>query len=166
MKQIDCLSLEKFREHCLRDNTELSLSRVNLFSGGNGSGKSSLCSAIEYAMTGEISGKSEEGRTSVKIKNREGKQELLISEVSSKEKRELDRLWYGTTTTAYKSLLNKHFHVFNYLGLEASREYISELEINELVKNVLFGTEVTEAEKRCSGMGRSLQTGKRHMTNR
>ena len=56
VKQIDCLSLEKFREHCLRDNTELSLSRVNLFSGGNGSGKSSLCSAIEYAMTGEISG--------------------------------------------------------------------------------------------------------------
>ncbi len=73
VKQIDCLSLKKFREHCLQDNTELSLSRVNLFSGGNGSGKSSLCSAIEYAMTGEISGKSEEGTAAVKIKNREGK---------------------------------------------------------------------------------------------
>lgn len=161
VKQIDCLSLEKFREHCLRDNTELSLSRVNLFSGGNGSGKSSLCSAIEYAMTGEISGKSEEGSTSVKIKNREGKQELLKSEVSSKEKRELDRLWYGTTTTAYKSLLNKHFHVFNYLGLEASREYISELEINELVKNVLFGTEVTEAEKKMQRYGKEFADRKK-----
>lgn len=82
VKQIDCLSLKKFREHCLRDNTELSLSRVNLFSGGNGSGKSSLCSAIEYAMTGEITGKSEEGAASVKIMNREGKQELLKSALS------------------------------------------------------------------------------------
>lgn len=161
VKQIDCLSLKKFREHCLRDNTELSLSRVNLFSGGNGSGKSSLCSAIEYAMTGEISGKSEEGSTAVKIKNREGKQELLKSEVPSKEKRELDRLWYGTTTTAYKSLLNKHFHVFNYLGLEASREYISELEINELVKNVLFGTEVTEAEKKMQRYGKEFADRKK-----
>lgn len=161
VKQIDCLSLKKFREHCLRDNTELSLSRVNLFSGGNGSGKSSLCSAIEYAMTGEISGKSEEGSTAVKIKNREGKQEFLRSEVPSKEKRELDRLWYGTTTTAYKSLLNKHFHVFNYLGLEASREYISELEINELVKNVLFGTEVTEAEKKMQRYGKEFADRKK-----
>ncbi len=156
VKQLDCVSLKKFREHCLQDNTELSLSRVNLFSGGNGSGKSSLCSAIEYAMTGEISGKSEEGTTSVKIKNREGKQEILKSEVQSKEKRELDRLWYGTTTTAYKSLLNRHFHVFNYLGLEASRGYISELEINELVKNVLFGTEVTEAEKKMQRYGKEF----------
>ena len=139
----------------------MSLSRVNLFSGGNGSGKSSLCSAIEYAMTGEISGKSEEGSTAVKIKNREGKQELLKSEVPSKEKRELDRLWYGTTTTAYKSLLNKHFHVFNYLGLEASREYISELEINELVKNVLFGTEVTEAEKKMQRYGKEFADRKK-----
>ena len=73
VKQIDSLSFKKIREHCLQDNTELSLSRVNLFSGGNGSGKSSLCSAIEYAMTGEISGKSEEGTAAVKIKNREGK---------------------------------------------------------------------------------------------
>lgn len=161
VKQIDCLSLEKFREHCLRDNTELSLSRVNLFSGGNGSGKSSLCSAIEYAMTGEISGKSEEGSIVVKIKNREGKQELLKSEVPSKEKRERDRLWYGTTTTAYKSLLNKHFHVFNYLGLEASKEYISELEINELVKNVLFGTEVTEAEKKMQRYGKEFADRKK-----
>ena len=161
VKQIDCLSLEKFREHCLRDNTELSLSRVNLFSGGNGSGKSSLCSAIEYAMTGEISGKSEEGSAVVKIKNREGTQELLKSEVPSKEKRERDRLWYGTTTTAYKSLLNKHFHVFNYLGLEASKEYISELEINELVKNVLFGTEVTEAEKKMQRYGKEFADRKK-----
>lgn len=161
VKQLDCVRLKKFREHCLQDNTELSLSRVNLFSGGNGSGKSSLCSAIEYAMTGEISGKSEEGTTSVKIKNREGKQELLKSEVQSKEKRELDRLWYGTTTTAYKSLLNRHFHVFNYLGLEASREYISELEINELVKNVLFGTEVTEAEKKMQRYGKEFADRKK-----
>lgn len=161
VKQIDCISLKKFREHCLRDNTELSLSRVNLFSGGNGSGKSSLCSAIEYAMTGEISGKSEEGTTSVKIKNREGKQELLKSELQSKEKRELDRLWYGTTTTASKSLLNRHFHVFNYLGLEASKEYISVLEINELVKNVLFGTEVTEAEKKMLRYGKEFADRKK-----
>ncbi len=161
VKQIDCLSLKEFREHCLQDNTELSLSRVNLFSGGNGSGKSSLCSAIEYAMTGEILGKSEKGTTFVKIRNREGKQELLKSEVQSKEKRELDRLWYGTTTTAYKSLLNKHFHVFNYLGLEASREYISELEINELVKNVLFGTEVTEAEKKMQRYGKEFADRKK-----
>lgn len=161
VEQIDCLSLKGFREHCLRENTELPLSRVNLFSGGNGSGKSSLCSAIEYAMTGEISGKTEEGSASVKIRNREGKQESLKSGMALKEKRELDRLWYGTTTTGNKIHLNSHFRVFNYLGLEASREYVSDLDINELVKNVLFGTEVTEAEKKMRRYGKEFADRKK-----
>lgn len=161
VEKIDSLYMEEFREHCLPKNEEISLSRVNLFSGSNGSGKSSLCAAIEYAMTGDISDSVAEGSTSVKIRNREGEQEVLKSGIQLKEKRELDRLWYGTTTTAIKSHLNRHFHVFNYLGLEASREYISDLEINELVKNVLFGTEVTEAEKKMQRYGKEFADRKK-----
>ena len=161
VEKIDSLYIKEFREHCLQKNAELLLSRVNLFSGSNGSGKSSLCAAIEYAMTGEIFDGTAEGSVSVKIRNKEGEQNTLKSEIQLKEKRELDRLWYGTTTTAYKSLLNKHFHTFNYLGLEASREYITNLEINELVKNVLFGTEITEAEKKMQRYGKEFADRKK-----
>jgi len=161
VEKIESLYMEEFREHCLPKNKEISLSRVNLFSGSNGSGKSSLCAAIEYAMTGEIFDSVAEGSTFVKIRNREGKQEVLTSGIPSKEKRELDRLWYGTTTTGTTIHLNGHFHVFNYLGLEASREYISDLEINELVKNVLFGTEVTEAEKKMRRYGKEFADRKK-----
>lgn len=161
VEKIDSLHLEKFREHCLAENQEIKLSRVNLLSGSNGSGKSSLCAAIEYAMTGEISGNAGEGSTSVIISNRSGGQSVLKSGLLTKEKKELDRLWYGTAATAHKSDLNRHFHAFNYLGLEAAGEYIAKLEINELVKNVLFGTEVTEAEKKMQRYGAEFADRKR-----
>lgn len=54
VKKIESLNVYKFREHCLTDNMMLPLTKVNLISGCNGTGKSSICSAIEYALTGKF----------------------------------------------------------------------------------------------------------------
>lgn len=154
---VQTLHLDGFRVHCLSRKLEIPLTKVNLISGCNGTGKSSICSALEYAFTGEISEAGhEEGEAKVTFQNREDASVSLNSKMLTKQKKELDRLWYGTVTAAGKSSLNRNFHTFNYLGLEASGKYMQELDINKLVKNVLFGTEVTEAEQKMYRYGRAF----------
>lgn len=167
VKKIESLNVYKFREHCLTDNMMLPLTKVNLISGCNGTGKSSICSAIEYALTGEIQdSKVESGCTVVTIRNRENALEDLDSVKETKEKKLLDQLWYGTVTTSRNSSLNRNFHIFNYLGLEASGKYMQELDINELVKNVLFGLEVTEAEIKMQRYGKAFADKKKEYSKR
>lgn len=149
VKKIDKLNLQDFRTHCLSESLQIPLSKVNLISGCNGSGKSSICSAIEYAITGEVEDvEKENGIAKIQIRNRKAEVEELTSQISNQEKKVLDRLWYGTVTTTRKSSLKRNFHTFNYLGLDASGRYMNDLDIDELVKNVLFGSEVTEAEQK------------------
>lgn len=167
VKKIEGLSLDGFRNHCFTDHIEIPLTNVNLISGCNGTGKSSICSAIEYAFTGEIlDSKGENGKAKVRIRNREDTLVNLDSSKLTKEKKSLDQLWYGTVTTARNSSLNRNFHTFNYLGLEASGKYMQGLDINELVKNVLFGLEATEAEQKMQRYGRAFAEKKKEYGNR
>jgi len=167
IKKIESLNVYKFRTHCLADNMKIPLTKVNLISGCNGTGKSSICSAIEYALTGEIQdSKAENGCTVVHIRNQENALEDLVSAKETKEKKLLDQLWYGTVTASRNSSLNRNFHIFNYLGLEASGKYMQELDINELVKNVLFGLEVTEAELKMQRYGRAFADKKKEYSKR
>lgn len=160
IQKIDSLYIDDFRPHCLLSGLEIPLSRVNLISGNNGAGKSSICSGIEYALTGDIADTgTETGTTSVTIINKDNKTEQLKSTV--KDKKSLDKLWYGTTTTARNSSLNRNFHTFNYLGLEAAGKYMQDLEIDDLVKNILFGTEVTEAELKMERYGKEFAEQKK-----
>lgn len=167
VKKIEDLNIHAFRTHCLTNHIKIPLTKVNLISGCNGTGKSSICSAIEYALTGEIQdSKEESGRTVVTIRNQENEYKELISIKETKEKKQLDQLWYGTVTTSRNSSLNRNFHIFNYLGLEASGKYMQELDINELVKNVLFGLEVTEAELKMQRYGRAFVDKKKEYSKR
>lgn len=157
VKKVEALYLEGFREHCLCGQLEIPLTQVNLISGCNGTGKSSICSALEYAFTGEVSeSEHENGEAKVTFWNHENISKSLSSKIPTKKKKELDRLWYGTAMVAGKSNLNRNFHTFNYLGLEASGKYMQELDINELIKNVLFGVEVTEAEQKMHRYGKGF----------
>lgn len=151
VNKIEKLHMKDFRSHCMEEEQEIPLTQINLISGSNGVGKSTICSAIEFAMTGEVMAVKEEKETETgtvyaELQNRGNNIVTLSSQMQNKEKRALDELWYGTTTTGRNSNLNRNFHTFNYLGLEASGTYMRELDIYELVKNLLFGTEVTEAE--------------------
>lgn len=167
IKKIETLSLESFRNHCLSDYLEIPLTRVNLISGCNGVGKSSICAGIEYALTGEISdSKDEKGKAKVRIRNRENEYIDLDFPERTREKKALDQLWYGTVTMARNSSLNRNFHTFNYLGLEASGKYMQQLDIDELVKNVLFGFEVTEAELKMKRYGSAFADKKREYMRR
>lgn len=162
VQRIKTLSMENFRSHCLAEHMKIPLTSVNLISGCNGTGKSSICSAVEYALTGEILGSKEEnGSVKARIKNCEGKYVNLYSKKLTKDKKSLDQLWYGTVTAGRNSSLNRNFHTFNYLGLEASGKYMQELNINELVKNVLFGLEVTEAEQKMQRYGKAFADKKK-----
>lgn len=148
IQKIVKLNLDNFRSHCLQNKLDIPLTTMNLISGSNGSGKSSICSAIEYALTGNIMGSDNlSGKTIITFINRNGKYESLNSEINNIQKKSLDKLWYGTVTNARKSSLNRNFHTFNYLGLEASGTYMQSMDITELIKNILFGIDVTEAEK-------------------
>ena len=167
IKKIEDLNTHGFRTHCLTDHMKIPLTKVNLISGCNGTGKSSICSAIEYALTGEIQdSKAESGCAVVTIRNQENACEDLFSSKETKEKKRLDQLWYGTVTTSRNSSLNRNFHIFNYLGLEASGKYMQELDIYELVKNVLFGLEVTDAELKMQRYGRAFADKKKEYNKR
>lgn len=167
VKKIEALTLDGFRSHCLTDYKGIPFTNVNLISGCNGVGKSSICSAIEYALTGEIlESKEENGKAKVKIRNREDAFVELDSSKLTRDKKVLDQLWYGTATMARNSSLNRNFHTFNYLGLEASGKYMQELDINELVKNVLFGIEVTEAELKMQRYGKAFSDKKKEYGRR
>lgn len=167
VKKIEDLSIHEFRTHCLKNHLEIPLTKVNLISGCNGTGKSSICSAIEYALTGEVQDSKDDSEcTVVTIKNQENECKELTSVKEMKEKKQLDQLWYGTVTTSRNSSLNRNFHIFNYLGLEASGKYMQQLDINELVKNVLFGLEVTEAELKMQRYGRAFADKKKEYSKR
>lgn len=167
IKKIEDLNTHGFRTHCLTDHMKIPLTKVNLISGCNGTGKSSICSAIEYALTGEIQdSKAESGCAVVTIRNQENACEDLFSSKETKEKKRLDQLWYGMVTTSRNSSLNRNFHIFNYLGLEASGKYMQELDIYELVKNVLFGLEVTDAELKMQRYGRAFADKKKEYNKR
>lgn len=149
VSRLETISLVDFRNFCFQKNTNLSFANINLISGINGSGKSTICSAIEFAMTGEINGNTADGKVIASVDTEENILINLSSEKSTKDKKAFDKSWYGTTTMGRKASLNQNFHVFNYMGLEVTGDYINkDIEIDELIKNILFGTDITESEKR------------------
>lgn len=146
VNRIESLEMTSFREHCFGKNFSYSPSLINLISGSNGSGKSSLCEAISSGMTGEnISGKCK-SREIINIKCQGKRNDLicLSSQKSAKEKKECDLAWYGTTTTGNKSNLHENFSIFNYLHSNAAHKGLND-NLDVLLKNIMYGEETTKA---------------------
>jgi len=148
VKKIDKIKTNLYREHCFGKHIELPLGSINLISGVNGSGKSSICESIEYGFTGFVNGKDDnEGEIELECTNTKGNKISFKSKKTNEQIRKLDMTWYGTTSIGRKLTLNNNFSVFNYLSSNSSAKYMkNDVNINELLKNLIFGEEVTNAD--------------------
>jgi exonuclease SbcC len=74
--KINRLSLQNFRNH---EHTEISLDSINIFVGKNAAGKSSIKHAIEYLLTGRVTGLTDEaGRGAAEVLPRHGSGEAVV----------------------------------------------------------------------------------------
>lgn len=146
ISRIQNIKMNSYRAHCFGREFSYSPGLVNLISGSNGSGKSSLCEAISFGMTGTNSNNKENSDESIYIECLNEKDEIinLSSQKTSKEKKEYDLAWYGTTTTGYKSNLYENFSIFNYLQSNSAHKGIQS-NIDVLLKNIMYGEETTVA---------------------
>lgn len=151
IRSIAHIRTNDYRSHCIGEQFDFLPSQVNLLSGPNGSGKSSICEAIEYALTGETirNKKAKEGTIIAKCITINNIKINMKSNKTTQEKRKLDTSWYGTTGTGYKSNLNANFSIFNYLSANEATKYAASIgDINELLKNLIYGEDITEAQKK------------------
>ena len=125
IEHINRMKVSGFRSHCLGEDFTYIPGDINLFSGPNGSGKTSLCEAIELGLTGKIKTNRVDKKNKVNIScsRPDGNDIEFKSSKTPKEERSLDLAWYGTTTTGNKSRLNENFSIFNYLNSNASHKF-------------------------------------------
>ncbi|HKL41270.1 MAG TPA: AAA family ATPase [Clostridia bacterium] len=148
IKEINEINFSNYREHCFEKEFSYEPGLINLISGSNGSGKSSICEAISLGFCGE-NGSIEKVRNEsvlLNCKNVQGNRTILSSQKTPRRKRELDLTWYGTTTTGYKSRLYENFTVFNYIQANTIYKNTGK-DFNELLKNLLYGEETTKIWK-------------------
>ena len=143
IKSIENLKITDFRSHCLGKELDLKVSKMNLISGSNGCGKSSICEAVSYALTGNSSDKS--GTVVANCINKQGNHVIHKSKKTLNDQRALDLLWYGTVTIGYKTSLHKNFRIFNYLDTTPQND--EKIDINEILKNLIYGEETVESRK-------------------
>lgn len=143
ISKVKRLHLSDYRTHCFNNNFVYSPSWVNLISGSNGSGKSSICDAIALGISG-ISKTNE--MIKVHCDNSIGNEIVMSSDKTAQFCRNLDLTWYGTTTTGTKSRLNENFAIFNYLKPNDIYKSNSR-DMNVLLQNIMYGEETTYAWK-------------------
>jgi len=163
IRQIDKLQLSHYRTHCFNESFTYSLNLVNLISGTNGSGKSSICEAIALGMSSTNTKSLNDEEIKITCKNGMGNEIVLSSIKSNKESRELDLTWYGTTTTGSKSRLSENFTIFNYLKPNAI--YNNDRNINELMQNLIYGEETTQAWQNIQNYKEKINTHKKNLKN-
>lgn len=148
---------KSFREHYYPKDWVIPFQTVNLLYGPNGTGKTSVLSAIELAMTGEI-------RSFADLKGTRAEAGVVLSaevdgcmvELSppqdAAEKKERERQFYKSRNTNRTApQLQNLFHRFNYLSVEETFLFASEQpDISEIFSQILYGPET-------SGMWRNLE---------
>ena len=161
IKEIRCLESiflpQNFRAHFYQKDLKFPCSRFNLLYGANGSGKTSVLSAIELATTGKVfkpstlSDSSEQSNVILKVGKQGNSFELKRPE-NNKEKKLREAEWYnsynyynGNNETDQGTRLNSLFHRFNYFSSDDSYRFAS---LPPFVKDVfsclLFGEDTLE----------------------
>jgi exonuclease SbcC len=154
VNKVNSVSTTDYRSFCLGEKLTIEPGRVNLFSGSNGSGKTSICEAIEYALTGEIrrnANFTEPGSVKLEVENSHSEMVLYSSKLDTKKKKELDYGWYGTISTSLsrKSELNSNFSIFNHLDSKSTLDLFDSdtKDLQKTIKNMVIGEDVIECEK-------------------
>lgn len=127
LQQIESLYLSaSFREWIFGKDQEISFSKVNLLSGPNGSGKTSILHAIENVLTGKVrvdaSKKSNSGdcnKCYISYTNEDnGNNKNLLFPHSSNDKKSREQSWYKKNKSYEKNMLNENFHIYNCFSVE------------------------------------------------
>lgn len=159
IKWVKSLDASGFRGFCLDDNV-FEFGQINLFYGANGSGKTSILEAIEYALTADVrrikdfkvklpAGKAPK----LYVYDKEAGVQTFYPEFSKKNSKEIERVWYGVPTGRNKTTLSDNFNRFNAFDSEAAYKFIHESDNSEesyasMFGNLMFGETVVDHEKK------------------
>jgi len=159
IKWVKSLDARGFRRFCLDDNI-FDFGQINLFYGANGSGKTSILEAIEYALTADVRRvkdfkvKMPAGREpKLYVYDKEAGVHTFNPEFSKKNSKEIERVWYGVPAGRNKTTLSDNFNRFNAFDSEAAYKFIHESDNSEesyasMFGNLMFGETVVDHEKK------------------
>lgn len=161
--KIDGVYLHKFRPLSSINYKSMEFKDVNVIYGNNGTGKSSLLEAIEFAITNEIRSVTDykdktykNMRTEVICTTQNG-QMVLSSSKKTDMLKKFEAFWYGTSSGTGKAMLNDQFFRFNFFdtfsaykfALEESVDPTKRKDSNYIDKfsRLLFSDQVIVMEK-------------------
>lgn len=159
IKWVKSLETTGFRDFCF-DKKTMTFGQINLFFGANGSGKTSVLEAIEYALTGEVRRIKDfkvklptDNFPKLNVYDTEAGIHTFTPGFSKKNNKEIERVWYGVPVGRNKSNLNDNFNRFNAFDSEAAYKFIHESDNSEdsfaaMFGNLMFGETVVDHEKK------------------
>ncbi len=159
IKWVKSLNTTGFREFCF-DDAEMEFGQINLFFGSNGSGKTSVLEAIEYALTSEVR-RVKDFKVklpsiqypTLKVYDTESGIHTFNPAFSKKNSKEIERIWYGVPSGRTKTNLNDNFNRFNSFDSEAAYKFIHSADNDAdgfatMFGNLMFGETVVGYEKK------------------
>lgn len=159
IKWVKSLETTGFRDFCFDEKT-MTFGQINLFYGANGSGKTSVLEAIEYALTSEVRRVKDfkvklptDSYPRLNVYDTEAGVHTFTPGFAKKNNKEIERVWYGVPIGRTKSNLNENFNRFNAFDSEAAYKFIHESDNSEdnfasMFGNLMFGETVVDHEKK------------------
>ena len=147
---IDYLQIGRgFREHCFTPSTKLNFGTVNLLSGSNGCGKTSILEAIELTITGEIKRSSQNKYKSEIYESDKSSEcelgfkdgQIIKAPKNAREMKKRESYYYQNKEKRI-SKLNRAFHQYNYYSYEDTFTfcYLNEQpDYNDEFSKIIFG---------------------------
>ncbi len=159
VKWVKSLDTSGFRDFCFDEKT-MEFGQINLFFGANGSGKTSVLEAIEYALTAEVRRVKDfkvklptDSYPKLYVYDKEAGVHSFTPGFAKKNSKEIERVWYGVPIGRTKTNLNDNFNRFNAFDSEAAYKFIHESDNSEdsfasMFGNLMFGESVVDHEKK------------------
>ena len=170
VKWVKSLDTSGFRDFCF-DERVMEFGQINLFFGANGSGKTSVLEAIEYALTAEVRRVKDfkvklptDSYPRLYIYDKEAGVHTFTPGFSKKNSKEIERVWYGVPVGRTKTNLNDNFNRFNAFDSEAAYKFIHESDNSEdsfasMFGNLMFGESVVDHEKKWQRFKKAFDEG-------
>lgn len=144
-------------------------SKVNLISGVNGTGKTSLMEAVELVLCGksDMHGKPTEKTGSISLSFKGGPIETFNPKDTGKFT-ERDLNWYNNDTYSRKTNLSNSFNRYNYFNSEASYKLntASPSEYKSLLEAIALGNEFPLITERLQGFRKRFRETETDLTTR
>lgn len=151
IQQLHELTIPKgFRPHCYPKDWSIPLVSANVLYGPNGTGKTSLLSAVEAALTGENCGITREpadvAGLQLMLETDQGERTVEPAKDEG-ERKKRERQWYqNRENNKTKARLNETFHQYNYFSAEEAYLFVSQpRDYRSIFTQILYGPSTGEA---------------------